>query len=278
MSLDILVPIHTYPDGNSANLAPHCASIALHLDATVHALILDVEFPNVSSPLGNMLIDVSNILSRAKSVCRGRGAAVASAMDVEMEAAGLQMRTTHVESYPGAVGDFVGKLGRYHDAVIIGIRPDDVTAQVTAEAVLFGSGKATLLVPEDAQPMPIGHVMIAWDGSREAARAVADAREFLTRAKRVTILSVTDEKELPSNIIGQQLVDHLARHKISADIAIAIGNGRPVAETLQDYAHEIGAGLLVMGAFAHSRMRDFVLGGATSGILKNLRIPALLSH
>ena len=278
MSLDILVPIHTYPDGNSANLAPHCASIALHLDATVHALILDVEFPNVSSPLGNMLIDVPNILSGAKSVCRGRGAAVASAMDVEMKAAGLQMRTTHVESYPGAVGDFVGKLGRYYDAVIIGIRPDDVTAQVTAEAVLFGSGKATLLVPEDAQPMPIGHVMIAWDGSREAARAVADAREFLTRAKRVTILSVTDEKELPSNIIGQQLVDHLARHKISADIAIAIGNGRPVAETLQDYAHEIGAGLLVMGAFAHSRMRDFVLGGATSGILKNLRIPALLSH
>ena len=278
MSLDILVPIHTYPDGNSANLAPHCASIALHLDATVHALILDVEFPNVSSPLGNMLIDVPNILSGAKSVCRVRGATVASAMDVEMKAAGLQMRTTHVESYPGAVGDFVGKLGRYHDAVIIGIRPDDVTAQVTAEAVLFGSGKATLLVPEDAQPMPIGHVMIAWDGSREAARAVADAREFLTRAKRVTILSVTVEKELPSNIIGQQLVDHLARHKISADIAIAIGNGRPVAETLQDYAHEIGAGLLVMGAFAHSRMRDFVLGGATSGILKNLRIPALLSH
>ena len=61
MSLDILVPIHTYPDGNSANLAPHCASIALHLDATVHVLILDVEFPNISSPLGNMLIDVPNI-------------------------------------------------------------------------------------------------------------------------------------------------------------------------------------------------------------------------
>jgi len=278
MSLDILVPIHTYPDGNSANLAPHCASIALHLDATVHAIVLEVEFPNVSSPLGNMLIDVPNILSGAKSVCRERGLLVASAMDVEMKAAGLQLRTTHVESYPGAVGDFVGRLGRYHDAVIIGIRVDEVTAQTTAEAVLFGSGKATLLVPEDAQPKPFGHVMIAWDGSREAARAVADAREFLNRAKRVTILSITDEKELPGRDPGRQLADHLARHKISADIAKTSGNGRPVAETLQDFAHEIEAGLLVMGAFAHSRMRDFVLGGATSGILKNLRVPALLSH
>ena len=204
--------------------------------------------------------------------------AVASAMEVEMKAAGLQLRTTHVESYPGAVGDIVGKLGRYHDAVIIEIRADDVTAQATAEAVLFGSGKATLLVPEDAQPKPCGYVMIAWDGSREAALAVADAREFLTRAKRVTILSVTDKKELPSSKVGQQLADHIARHNIAADIAKTNSDGRAVAETLQDYAHEIKAGLLVMGAFAHSRMRDFVLGGATSGILKNLRVPALLSH
>ena len=67
MSLDILAPIHTYPDGNSAKLAPHCASIAQHLDATVHAIVLDVEFPNVSSPLGNMLIDVPNLLSGANT-------------------------------------------------------------------------------------------------------------------------------------------------------------------------------------------------------------------
>lgn len=278
MIFDILVPVHTYPDGNSANLATHCASIALHLGATVHAIVLDVEFPNVSSPLGNMLIDVPNLLSGAKSVCREHGIAVASAMEGEMKAAGLQLRTTHFESYPGAIGDYVSKLGRYHDAIVIGIRGDDVTAQATAETVLFGSGKATLLVPEDAQPKPFGHVMIAWDGSREATRAVADAREFLKRAERVTILSVTDEKELPSSDIGQKLADHLARHKIKADVAWAKNNGRPVAETLQEYAHEIDAGLLVMGAFAHSRMRDFVLGGATSGILKNLRVAALLSH
>ena len=278
MSLDILVPIHTYPDGNSTNLAHHCKSIALHLDATVHAVVLDVEFPNVSSPLGNMLIDVPNLLSGAKSVCREHGMAVVSAMEVEMKAVGLQFRTTHVESYPGAVGDFVGKLGRYHDTVVIGIKADDVTARATAEAVLFGSGKATLLVPEDAQPKPFGHVMIAWDGSRAAARAVADAREFLNRAERVTILSVTDEKEFPNSDIGEQLADHLARHKIKTDIAKTSSHGRPIAETLQDYAHEIEARLLVMGAFAHSRMRDFVLGGATSGILKNLRVPVLLSH
>lgn len=278
MSLDILVPIHTYPYGNSTKLAPHCASIARHLDATVHAIVLGVEFPPVSSPLGNLLIDVPNLISETKSACRERGAAVASAMESEMKVAGLQMRTTHVESYPGSVGDLVGKLGRYHDMVVIGIRADDVTARDTAEAVLFGSGKATLLVPEDAQPKPFGNVMIAWDGSRAASRAVADAREFLNLAERVTILLVTDEKEFPNSDIGEQLADHLARHHIAADIAKTNSDGCAVAETLQDYANEIDAGLLVMGAFAHSRMRDFVLGGATNGILKNLRVPALLSH
>ena len=278
MSFDILVPIHTYPDGNSAKIAAHCVSTAQYLGASIHAIALNVEFPNVSSPLGNMLIDVPNLMSGAKAACRERGMAAIAAIETETRAAGVQLRTTNVESYPGAVGDFVSKLGRYHDAVMIGIRENDVTAQATAEAVLFGSGRATLLVPEDIEPTSLVHVVIAWDGGREAARAVADAHPFLKRAERVTILSVTDEKDLPSRDPGRQLAEHLSRHKIEAKVAKTNNNGRPIAETLQDFAQETEAGLLVMGAFAHSRMRDFVLGGATNGILKNLRQPVILSH
>ena len=116
------------------------------------------------------------------------------------------------------------------------------------------------------------------DGSRVAARAVSDAGDFLQRAQTVTIASVTDEKVLPDEDPGSRLAEYLSRHDIEATVARVQSRGRPIAETLQEHAQEIGAGLLVMGGFGHSRMRDFVLGGATGGILKDLRLPVLLSH
>ncbi len=160
----------------------------------------------------------------------------------------------------------------------MGIGASDVTTQATAEAVIFGSGKPTLLVPEDIPTSKFGHVMIGWDGSRVAARAVADARDLLQRAQSVTIASVIDEKAFADEDTGRRLAEYLARGGITAAVARVQGGGRPIAETLQQHAQEIGAGILVMGGFAHSRLRDFVLGGATSGVLRNLQLPVLLSH
>lgn len=183
-----------------------------------------------------------------------------------------------MECFPGATGDAVNGFARYHDLVLVGIGASDVMPQATAEAAIFGSVKPTLLVPEDAPPATFEHIMIAWDGSRVAARAVSDARNFLQRAQTITIVSVTDEKALPDQEPGSRLAEYLSRHDIHATVARVQSRGRPIAETLQEHAREIGAGMLVMGGFGHSRMRDFVLGGATNGILKNLRLPALLSH
>ena len=278
MKLDILVPIHTYPDGNADKFALHVATAARHLEADVHALVMVAEFPRVSSALGNILIDIPSLISGAKAKCRERGSAVIQAMETEMGRLGVSWRTTKMECLPASFGDAVTNLARYHDLVLMGIGPDDVTPQATAEAAIFGSGRPTLLVPENSPPATFGHVMIAWDGSRVAARAVADARDFLHRAQTVTIASVIDEKALPDEDPGSRLAEYLSRHGIQATVARVQSRGRPIAETLQEHARETGAGMLVMGGFGHSRMRDFVLGGATSGILKDPRLPALLSH
>ena len=278
MKLDILVPIHTYPEGNAGNIALHAATIARHLKADVHALVLNADFSRVSNALGNMLIDVPALIGEAKAKSRERGAAVVLALETEMGPLGIPLRTTHIECFPGAAGDVVSSLARYHDFVLVGLGAIDVSPQATAEAVIFGSGRPTLLVPEDAATLTFGHVMIAWDGSWVAARAVSDARDFLQRAQTITIASVTDEKALPDEDPGSRLAEYLARHDIEATVARVQSRGRPISETLQEHAREIGAGMLVMGGFAHSRMRDFVLGGATNGILRNLRLPVLLSH
>lgn len=278
MKSDILLPIHTYPDGNADSLALHAAAIAQQLNASVHALVLNADFPGVSSALGSMLIDVPDLIGGAKARCRERGAAVALALQTQMGALAIPLRTTHVECFPGEVGDLVSNSARYHDYVLVGIGASDVTTQATAEAVIFGSGRPTLLVPEDIPTSKFGHVMIGWDGSRVAARAVADARDLLQRAQSVTIASVIDEKAFADEDTGRRLAEYLARGGITAAVARVQGGGRPIAETLQQHAQEIGAGILVMGGFAHSRLRDFVLGGATSGVLRNLQLPVLLSH
>ncbi|MDP2358496.1 MAG: universal stress protein [Beijerinckiaceae bacterium] len=278
MKLAILAPIHTYPDGNANKFALHVAAAARHLEADVHALVLNSDFPRVSSALGNMLMDVPALIGGVKAKCRERGLAVIQAMETEITQLGIPLRTTQVECFPGAAGEVVSGFARYHDLVLIGIGASDVTPQATAEAAIFGSGRPILLVPEEAPPATFGHVMIAWDGSRVAARAVSDARDFLQRAQTVTIASVTDEKALSDKNLGIRLAEYLSRHDIQATVAKVQGRGRPIAETVQEHAREIGAGMLVMGGFGHSRMRDFVLGGATSGILKDLRLPVLLSH
>lgn len=278
MTIDILAPIHTYPDGNSETFALHVAAIAQHLDANVHALILNADFPSASNALGNILIDIPSLISGAKAQSRDRGAAFLQAMESEVERLGISLRTTEVKCFEGLFADAVIGHARYHDIVMVGIGPVDGTPQKTAEAAIFGAGRPILLIPENSPPAVFGHVMIAWDGSRVAARAVSDARDFLQRAQTITIASVTDEKSLPHDDPGSKLAEYLTRHNIQATVAQVQSSGRPIAETLQEHARELGVTLLVMGGFGHSRMRDFVLGGATSGILKDLRLPVLLSH
>ena len=276
--LNILAVIQTYPNGNADRFAAHVAATARHLTAEVHALVLQPDFPTISSALGNMLIDVPGLIGGAKAQCRARGEAVIQALSAELASLEIPLRITKVECHPGSEGDIVASLARYHDLALLGIKRGDVTQQATAEAVVFGSGRPTLLVPDDAPPATFGRVMIAWDGSRVAARAVADAREFLQRAQAVTIISVTDEKTLPDQDASSRLAKYLARYDVEAEVALVPSRNRPISETLQQHARQIEADLLVMGGFAHSRVRDFVLGGATSGILKDLQLAVLISH
>lgn len=278
MRPQILVPVHTYPDGNAVSLAGHVAATATRLGADVHALVLNADFPRPANVLGNALLDMPAMIGGAKEKCRERGEAVLKAIERELGQKGVPLRTSKTECFPGVVGEIVSRSALYHDFVLVGISASDVAMQDTAEAVIFGSGKPTLLVPESAPVSNFDHVMIAWDASRVAARAISDARDFLQRAKTVTVVSVTDEKALPDNELGNRLVAYLARHDIKATAALVQRHGRPIAEALQENAKKIGAGLLIMGGFGHSRLRDFVLGGATGGILKDLRIAVLLSH
>ena len=145
-------------------------------------------------------------------------------------------------------------------------------------AVIFGSGRPTILVPPSARAVALEHIAIAWDASRVAARAHCDALPFLAEGRRVSVLAVRDEKPLRRSDPAGALASALEKRGVDArSIDILLG-GKNIAEALQDTALSEGANLLAMGGFGHSRIRDFILGGATKGALRDLRLPTLLSH
>lgn len=276
--MQFLAPLHTYPDGNSTNAALHMSAIARHLDAEVHAVVFVDDFPAVKQSLGNTILDAAALVAGAKEKCHARAQELIRAVTREMEASSVSFRTSQVECLVGTAERAVVNLSRYHDLTIVCMDSSDLIHQATAQAVIFESGRPVILVPEQAQVTTPDHVLIAWDGSRFAARAVADARDFLQRARSVSLVAVTDEKALPSEDILVQLTRSLERHGIKASFARIARNGRSVGQALQEHGRDLGATLLVMGGFAHSRLRDFFLGGATNGVLTDLKMPVLLSH
>jgi nucleotide-binding universal stress UspA family protein len=276
--LQILVPLQTYPEGNAPAMAGYAAAVGRHLGADLHALMHAVEFPQVSSPLGDRLVDVPTMVAKAKASSRTRGNALLEALQSESKRLGVPARTTEAACFPASFADAVAAHARYHDLVVVGLGVDRPDLHEVAEAAIFQSGKPVLVVPELAKSAKFERVMVAWDGSRVAARAVTDARDFLDRAQSVVIVSVVDEKPISHEHSADRLADYLARRGLRAAAEqIPVGD-RPIARALEDHAQATGADMVVMGAFGHSRFREFLLGGATRGILNDPRRPVLLSH
>ena len=256
------------------------AQFWVEINTDVHGLVLKATFPPspISSLIGDMIINVDGMTREATEKCRSQGAALVTAMEQALGPKGINFRHTKVGCTLGAFGNATETYARYYDLIVAALSSNDATMAATAETVVFGSGRPTLLVTQDLPPSQYQSIMIAWDGSRVAARAVADARDFLRLAKTVSIVVVTDEKMMLMDNPGLKLVDYLRSHDVDATIALVQSRQRPIGRALQDHALENNVDMMVMGAFGHSRMRDFVIGGATTGIFRDLKLPVLLSH
>jgi nucleotide-binding universal stress UspA family protein len=268
----------TYPDANSSPVAANSVALARQIDTALHAIAVTVDIPDVSNALSDYLLDLPYKIREAEAASREQGKVLLEAVGQKAALAGVPLTTQQVNAAPALMGDIAAEHSRYFDLCLVGWAPDNPTGRMMAEAILFGSGRPTVLLPDSVDIDVLEHVVIAWDGSRVAARAVADSRAFLERAAKVTVVTVTDEKPLPGQGIGERLALGMRTRGLTAEaVSIAVGEN-PIGAALQEHALRIGGKLLVMGGYGHSRIRDFVLGGATEGILADLRLPVLLSH
>src|SRR5262249_8259054 len=121
-------------------------------------------------------------------------------------------------------------------------------------------------------------VLVCWDGSRNAARAIADALPFLKRAKTVEIVMVTGGSGKTDELPGADLGEHLARHDLTIEVKRLVAADIDVSNVILSYAADCAADFIVMGGYGHSRLREFVLGGATRGVLESMTVPVLMAH
>ncbi|TRD05924.1 universal stress protein [Mesorhizobium sp. WSM4303] len=268
----------TYPDANTSKIAANAVALVKQIDAALHAIAINVDIPDVSNALSNYLLDLPYKIQEVDATSRKCGKDLLEAIAQKAVQGGVDLTTQELAAPPALMGDSAAKHSRYFDICLVGWAPANQTARMLAEAILFGSGRPTLLLPDSTHVGTLGHIVVAGDGSRVAARAVADARAFLERASMITVVTVTDEKPFPGQGIGERLALGLRTRGLVAEAVSIQAGDSSIGTALQEHALKIGGNLLTMGGYGHYRVRDFVLGGATEGILADLRLPVLLSH
>lgn len=211
-----------------------------------------------------------------------RMAAGKAKFDKIVSRAGLTADSRAVHCAATMVADTIALHGRYADLIVLG-QPDsddhDEMQVADAEDVVMGAGRPCLVVPYIGAGKTIGeHTMVAWDARREAARAVGDAMPILERAKSVVVMTVNPKRGIHGDEPGADISLHLARHGIKVEAQHIEARDLSVADVLLSRMADEDIDLLVMGAYGHSRFREWVMGGVTRQIFANMTVPVLMSH
>jgi nucleotide-binding universal stress UspA family protein len=270
------MPLASYPEVVPDASIEAAVAFVPALESALNVTTFAVDIPHVPSTLGSMVVDVPGLVRSAKEKSKAECHRLRSLVQ---SAAGsrLDVSCATREVVLGAALDAAAAEARYFDLAVLPWS-GEMAAQDMAHAVVFGSGRPAILVPPSARAVTLDHIAIAWDGSRVAARALGDALPFLAKGGRVSVLTVRDEKPLSGSDLAGPLASALEKRGFTARPLDVLLGGRSIAAALQDTALSEGTKLLAMGGFGHSRIRDFILGGATKGILGDLRLPTLLSH
>ncbi|HEY7246457.1 MAG TPA: universal stress protein [Xanthobacteraceae bacterium] len=194
---------------------------------------------------------------------------------------GLSVESHLVRSGNGRAAETFARLARRFDlAVLTQAEPEKASARaLIIEAALFESGRPVLVVPYvQRDGLKLGRALVCWDGSRTAARALGDAMAFLQRAQEVQVVIVASEPGKSDEIPGADIAHHLARHGLKVELKQIVVRDLDVASTILSHAADVAADFIVMGGYGHSRLREFVLGGATRGLLAAMTVPTMMSH
>jgi nucleotide-binding universal stress UspA family protein len=212
---------------------------------------------------------------------RGATGAAIKQFTTACERAGVTAEPLTLSASFAGVGEQFSRIARRFDLSIVGQAEPETSAveEVIAEAALFESGRPVILVPYIQKgPLKLDYITVCWDGSRAAARAVADAMPLLKRSGQVEVFIVSDERGKQDEVAGADIAAHLARHGLNVQVERTALGDIDVADIILSHAADTGTDFIVMGGYGHSRLREFVLGGVTRSIFQSMTVPVLMSH
>jgi nucleotide-binding universal stress UspA family protein len=257
-------------------VGPFAASVAALFGARVKGACIVVDPVVPSYVIPEM---PSEILQNARAAARADAEAALNGFKASASKASIETRSLVVQGMLDSAAAELTRMARYADLTIIE-QPESNASNgepIVLETVLFGSGRPLLIVPYiQRKPISLNRVIVAWDESATAARAVGAAMPLLEQAKHVEVVTVEG-----GGTGGRESDGHLASYFEAHGIHAQgkwLSNVGNVADTILSHAADNGADLVVMGGYGHSRLREFILGGATRGMLATMTVPVLMMH
>ena len=222
----------------------------------------------------------------AELLGRARADAEAERKRVEdrLKRAGQPYELRTAEALSRDLGRVAAVHARYADVAVMTRPPEGIGAELREEiieGILFHSGRPALIAPTGWSGAMIGkRVVIAWDASREATRALSEADDVLEFAEAVTVITIDAKPKMfgHGDQPGANIAGHLQRRGLPAQVKNVESGGRSASAAILEEAKALNADLVVMGGYAHSRLRELVFGGATRELLRTATVPLLMAH
>jgi nucleotide-binding universal stress UspA family protein len=278
---DVLLTLTTYPEPTPVAAINEAIDFATAVGAKISAIACRVEIRAPGSLLADILLDIPAMAAAETKRSSANAEALMAAFQDAAEKRGVFQERIVEHCLASEVPDVLIEYARLRDLTIVPVPEGQFFDQWYAESIIFGSGRPTLVVPQTrkrAGAFSLDTVVVAWDFSRPASRAIADATPILEKAKQVCVVTITNEKVIDTKRSGAELAKHLTRHGVEVVLDTVDAAGRGIGDVLRSCVASRNGDLLVMGAYGHSRVRDFILGGATKSMIAEPPLPIFLSH
>jgi nucleotide-binding universal stress UspA family protein len=278
---DILLHLESYPDPTPDLALDQGLALCAALGDQVTALAPQVTIPLKTNRMADFALKLGDMARSEEGRSRQNAVTLLDNFEAQAKSLGVFGGRLSPAAELFEIPELTARLARTRDICVIPYGRESAAYQGVAEAMIFASGRPVVIFrPNEARPAGkgFGTVVVAWDGSRSAAAAVAASLPALAGARKVIALTVLNEKASARAGAAQDLIRHLARHGVAAEPMEFDSAGARIGSVLDHVALRAEADLLVLGAFGTSRAREFVLGGATRSMLEAPPVPVLLAH
>ena len=279
---EILLPLVSYPVAVEEAAIKKSVSVAAHLNARILAVSFEADArPQDGTYTRSFSIGGLTMEKPEHQKSTENAEQMMVVLDAAARAAGVGYRKAITRCTPEDFSSHLAYCARTVDLSLVPIRPYEEMHEKVVEGLIFQSGRPLLIFSgagADRLSPSFEHAAIAWDHSQQATRAVADAMPFLQSAKTVRVFTVTDKETPTERESGEALVRHLADHDIKAGFEMIPKSGASIGKVFEAYVQKSAIDLLVMGAYRHSRLREFFMPGATYTVVGSPPCWVLMSH